>query len=749
MSNNLLICESPGKIKKLTEYAGNDYTVIACYGHVRELSKSGKLGMGFTFDAQNQRIFCDYISRSPNSKKVLNRLAQAVKNSNRVVLATDEDREGEFISWHLWDALNLKNQDVEVVRVTFTEITKKAVQTALAHPRQIDLNLVHAAEARSCLDRLVGFSLSPMLWKTGTGAKSAGRCQSAALHILAERERIINHFKPQDYWLIRSHYVGGYIGNLVDETNSEIRLNSENEANSIVNATANTAHQVVDIEKKEVSQSPPPPFTTSSLQQAAGDKLNLTTKTTMIVAQKLYESGLITYMRTDSCSLSEEFCSSVKAYLQQHDPHNLPEVITQHRNKKSAQEGHEAIRPTHIEDTPERLKSSLQGQELQLYELIWNRAIASLCKSATVEKTQVKIIAGEYSFLLKGNRIVESCYAKYWQNLAEEKDLPEFTVGQTLDVCSVRSTQHQTEPPKRFTEPSLVKTLEKNGVGRPSTYATIINTLIDRAYVTFIERGQKAEGRRQKDCKLRDLDSPLIVDDQIKDFNRDLVSKSMKRDNAVLEETPMSDCRNKGEEKLNPLPSALCPLPSKAKPDKKNLVVTELGLKVDEILFKVVPDIIEPGFTAKLEKNLDEIANCQLNWEQWLINWNITVFQPALNRGNQVIEQVVSQQLTEFDCPVCGAKLKKHQYVKNKESKVMLRCSQSCNSNNPDCKDVAYFQSRGVFWSPKYGELSGQVKPQDSQNQNVAESKLKKPVTKTKTSVSEAVSKSPKLKKLL
>ena len=217
MSKNILICESPGKVKKLTEYAGNDYTVIACYGHVRELSKSGQLGMGFTFDAQNQRIFCDYISRSPNSKKVLNRLTQAVKNSNRVVLATDEDREGEFISWHLWDALNLKNQDVEVVRVTFTEITKKAVQTALAHPRQIDLNLVHAAEARSCLDRLVGFSLSPMLWKTETGAKSAGRCQSAALHILAERERIINNLKPQDYWLIRSHYVGGYIGNLVDE----------------------------------------------------------------------------------------------------------------------------------------------------------------------------------------------------------------------------------------------------------------------------------------------------------------------------------------------------------------------------------------------------------------------------------------------------------------------------------------------------------------------------------------------------
>ena len=658
MSKNLLICESPGKIKKLTEYAGTDYTVIACYGHVRELSKSGQLGMGFTFDTQNQRIFCDYISRSSNSKKVLNRLAQAIKNSNRVILATDEDREGEFISWHLWDALNLKNQDVEVVRVTFTEITKKAVQTALAHPRQINLNLVHAAEARSCLDRLVGFSLSPMLWKTETGAKSAGRCQSAALHILAERERTINNFKPQDYWLIRSHYVGGYIGNLVDESNSEIRLSSEKEANSIVNATTNITHQVVDIDKKEVSQSPPPPFTTSSLQQAAGDKLNLTTKTTMSIAQKLYESGFITYMRTDSCSLSEEFCSSVKAYLQQHDPQNLPEVMTQHRNKKSAQEGHEAIRPTHIEDTPEDLSSSLQGQELQLYELIWNRAIASLCKPATVEKTQVKIIAGEYHFLLKGNRTIQLGYAKYWQNLAEEKDLPEFRLGQTVDVCSVRSTQHQTEPPKRFTEPSLVKTLEKNGVGRPSTYATIINTLIDRAYVTL---------------------------------------------------------------------------------KKKNLMVTELGLKVDEILFQVVPDIIDPGFTAELEKNLDEIADCQLNWEQWLINWNTTVFQPALNRGNQVIEQVVSQQLTEFDCPVCSAKLKKHQYVKNKESKVMLRCSQSC-------KDVAYFQSRGVFWSPKYGELSGQVKLQDSQNQNVPESKLKKPVTKTKTSVSGTVSKSPKLR---
>ena len=309
----------------------------------------------------------------------------------------------------------------------------------------------------------------------------------------------------------------------------------------------------------------------------------------MSVAQKLYESGLITYMRTDSCSLSEEFCSAVKAYLQQYDPQNLPEMMTQHRNKKSAQEGHEAIRPTHIENTPERLllkqrsakSSSLQGQELQLYELIWNRAIASLCKPATVEKTIVKIQAGEYSFLLKGNRIVQLGSAKYLQNLAEEKDLPEFIVGQTLDVSSVRSSQHQTEPPKRFTEPSLVKTLEKNGIGRPSTYATIINTLIDRAYV-------------------------------------------------ILE--------------------------------KKNLRVTELGLKVNEILLQVVPDIIEPGFTAQLEKNLDEIATGQLSWEQWLIDWNTQTFKPALNQGNKVIEQVISQQLTEFDCPVCGAKLEKHQY---------------------------------------------------------------------------------------
>ncbi len=552
----------------------------------------------------------------------------SLKNSSRVVLATDEDREGEFISWHLFDALNLKNIGVEVVRVTFTEITRKAVQTALDNPRQIDLNLVRAAMARSCLDKLVGFSLSPMLWRTGTGAKSAGRCQSAALHLLAERERVILNFKPQDYWLVRSHYVDGWVGKLVDSSHQEIRFLSEQEAANVVNATANVSHQVVNLEKKEVSKSPPAPFTTSTLQQAAGEKLNFTTKTTMNIAQKLYESGLITYMRTDSCSLSEEFCVYVKAYLQQNDSQNIPEVVTQHRNKNSAQEGHEAIRPTHIEDTPNRLSSSIDGKELQLYELIWNRSIASQCQPALIEQTRVKIVAGDYNFILKGNRIVQLGYAKYWNNLGEEKTLPEFSVGQDLELENIRLTQHQTEPPKRFTEPSLVKTLEKTGVGRPSTYANIINTLLDRVYVTLA---------------------------------------------------------------------------------KKNLMVTELGLQVDELLSKVVPDVINPGFTAQLEANLDEIAAGQLNWEKWLIDWNSQVFQPALNKGNQVIEQVISEQLTEFTCPVCGAKLERHQYTKNRELKMMLRCSQS---RHPDCQDVTYFQANGVFWSPKFGELPGIELPQ-------------------------------------
>ncbi|MEB3281219.1 MAG: type I DNA topoisomerase [Lyngbya sp.] len=626
MSKNLLICESPGKVKKLTEYAGSDYTVIPCYGHVRELSKSGQLGMGFTLDTQRKRVSCDYISRSPNSQKVLIKLTQAIKNSSRVVLATDEDREGEYISWHLFDALNLKNIGVEVVRVTFTEITRKAVQSALDNPRQIDLNLVRAAMARSCLDKLVGFSLSPMLWKTGTGAKSAGRCQSAALHLLAERERVILNFKPQDYWLVRSHYVGGWVGKLVDDSHQEIRFSSQQEAANVVDATANVSHQVVNLEKKEVSKFPPAPFTTSTLQQAAGEKLNFTTKTTMNVAQKLYESGLITYMRTDSCSLSEEFCVCVKAYLQQHDSQNIPEVVTQHRNKNSAQEGHEAIRPTHIEDTPNRLSSSIDGKELQLYEVIWNRSIASQCQPALIEQTLVKIVADDYNFILKGNRIVQLGYAKYWNNLGEEKTLPEFSVGQDLELENIRLTQHQTEPPKRFTEPSLVKTLEKTGVGRPSTYANIINTLLDRVYVTL---------------------------------------------------------------------------------NKKNLRVTELGLQVDELLSQVVPDVIDPSFTAQLERSLDEIAAGQLNWEKWLIDWNSRVFQPALNKGNRVIERVISQQLTEFTCPVCDAKLEKHQYTKNRELKTMLRCSQS---RHPDCQNVTYFQANGVFWSPKFGELPGQDK---------------------------------------
>ncbi|NJO48071.1 MAG: type IA DNA topoisomerase [Oscillatoriales cyanobacterium RM2_1_1] len=229
MSQIILICESLGKVKKLQEYAGSNYTVIPSYGHIRELAKTGTQSLGFNLDAQKKRVSCNYITRNSNSKKVLNKLLDAIKNSNQVVLATDEDREGEFISWHLWDALNLGNRGIKVMRVTFNEITQKAVQNALANPRQIDMNLVNAAKARSCLDKLVGFSLSPLLWQTGTGAKSAGRCQSAALHLLAEREKAVQSFQPEDYWLVRSHYTENLVG-VVHLNNKELRFSSEEEA---------------------------------------------------------------------------------------------------------------------------------------------------------------------------------------------------------------------------------------------------------------------------------------------------------------------------------------------------------------------------------------------------------------------------------------------------------------------------------------------------------------------------------------
>jgi DNA topoisomerase-1 len=390
---NLLLIESPGKLKKLGQILGSGWIVKASMGHVRELANDGLDSLGF--DLGDEEIACRYQPRDARSKKVLSELRQAVKKADRVYIATDPDREGETIGWHLQQALNLRNPQ----RVVYSEITPQAVRTAIANPRTLNQDLVAAGRARDCLDKLVGYTGSRhVVWPLNNGAKSMGRVQSATLHLLCVREREIQAFVSQDYWSVWVTYGEGFKAfyrsspkpqrqskkdseDKSADKESE-RVTSQERADELVAIAQNHPHQVLQIEGKQTTQSPPPPFVTSTLQQAAGSKLHFSPEQTMKVAQSLYEKGHITYMRTDSVILSAPFCESVRQYLQQHDPTNVPRKTTRHRAVKGSQEAHEAIRPTEVNHLPQQLQRELSSDEARLYELIWNRAVASQCAPA-------------------------------------------------------------------------------------------------------------------------------------------------------------------------------------------------------------------------------------------------------------------------------------------------------------------------------------------------------------------------------
>ncbi len=714
---NLLLIESPGKSKKLSQILGSGWIVKASMGHVRELANDGEDALGF--DLLDQRIECRYEPRDARGKQVLSDLRQAVKQADAVYIATDPDREGETIGWHLQQALKLKNPR----RVVYSEITSQAVQSAIAHPRVLDQSLIAAGRARDCLDKLVGYKGSKhVVWRLNIGAKSMGRVQSATLHLLCTREREIQAFKPQDYWSVWVEYQEGFkafyrakvktkaaaVSDTPDdakedkETQESDRVTSQAEADRLVAIARTHPHQVTTVEGKVAQQAPPPPFITSSLQQAAGAKLRFSPDKTMKVAQALYEAGHITYMRTDSVTLAAPFCAAVRQYLEQHDPTNVPKTTTRHRAVKGAQEAHEAIRPTDVQRLPSQLQAS--AEETKLYELIWNRAVASQCCSARLRKTRVVTTSGALQWEAKGQVVEFPGYTRYWNNLSADTQLPVLQPGQSLTLKQAAADKKQTQPPPRYTEPKLVQLMERKGIGRPSTYAPTIKTLKDRTYVQ-VEKG-----------------------------------------------------------KLQPTP---------------------LGMALDEALATLLPELIQPEFTAQMEAALDTIAQGKQDWQAYLTDWHRTYFAPALAKAGQLLQangspevkvggtpaiaatqsksqatvtkttcpkcgeamhKVPSQSkklkanhflkcvatgcgtvmfwnpkgkqyelpyaqrspdpeaFTELPCPVCGALLERYRYTKEGKEKEMLRCSLLENRRGK-CKEVAFFAGHDGFWSPKFGTL--------------------------------------------
>ncbi len=520
MSKNVIIVESPTKAKTINKFLGKDYLVLSSYGHIRDLPK-GKLGI----DIENNFTPTYVIPR--NKQKTVTELKKKTANSKNIYFATDEDREGEAIAWHLANIIGIDPEKSQ--RIVFHEITEDAIKQALIEPRTIDLRLVNAQQARRILDRLVGYKLSPFLWKKVARGLSAGRVQSVTVKLIVEREREINNFKPEEYWTITAdlkHQTNIFPARLIkinNKTLDKFAIGSETAAKKIVEAINKENFIVSNVDSKEINKNPYPPFTTSTLQQAANSRLGFSAKQTMVIAQQLYEgiklgnlgqTGLITYMRTDSLNLSEKFIQEATSYLTDSYGANYSHPTRYKTRNKSAQEAHEAIRPTSAHRQPQSIKKYLNINQYKLYELIWERAIASQMAPAKIKQNIVDIHTGNYSWRANGSEITFAGWLKIYPDKIQENTLPTLTVGDRLECQEIKPEQHFTQPPARYTEASLVKALEEKGIGRPSTYAPTISTIIERNYVNLIDR------------KLKPTNIGIVVNDlltehfsQILDYN--------------------------------------------------------------------------------------------------------------------------------------------------------------------------------------------------------------------------------------
>lgn len=488
---NIIIVESPAKCKTISKYLGGDYTVVSSKGHIRDLATSGKYGLGI--DIEND--FKPSYEIIKGKKKDVKYLKDLIEKADHIYLATDPDREGETISWHLYDELKVPDEKYD--RIVFNEITKDVVLKALKNPRRIDMNLVHSGEARRFLDRIIGFRLSKVM-QSKTAGKSAGRVQSVALKLIVDREREILAFIPKEYWTIEADFKD-FKANLETYKEKDIEIPNEEEADKILDSLTNT-FTIKKVEEKEKKRSAKEVFKTSTLQQACSNKLGFPASKTMKIAQKLYEGielddgfhGLITYMRTDSVRLSDEFTSASFAYINSKFGKDYVGYVKKGKKTENVQDAHEGIRPTNINYEPDKIKKYLAPDEYKLYRIIYYRALASLMADAKFNSTTVLLDNNDYGFKATGSVLTFDGYLKVYGDYEDQEDtiLPDFKNYKSGIILSdtITKTQHFTKPPARFTESSLIKELESLGIGRPSTYATIISTIKDRGYVTIEDK---------------------------------------------------------------------------------------------------------------------------------------------------------------------------------------------------------------------------------------------------------------------
>ena len=626
MGKSLVIVESPMKARTIARFLGKDFIVESSYGHVRDLPKS-KLGV----DVENN--FAPQYVIPTKSRKQVNMLKKAAEKAERIILATDEDREGEAIAWHLTQALGLnaneipnsKLQTPKVERIVFHEITKSAIEEALKNPRDIDVKRVDAQQARRILDRLVGYSLSPFLWKKVIRGLSAGRVQSVAVRLIAEREREILKFKPQEYWSIEAELSPTgkrqekFIARLAKrdgETLDKFAIANGGDAKSITSDLEGATWNVSNIEKRALTKRPFPPFTTSTLQQEAFRRIGFSARQTMRFAQQLYEgvelgtegsTGLITYMRTDSMNLSEDSLQGAASYIKGAFGQNysLPAPRRFKTKSKGAQEAHEAIRPTDPSRTPEDIKQYLDRGQYRLYELIWRRFVATQMAEALFDATAVDIDAKgqktkdkSYTFRATGQTMKFDGFLSVWPAKFAEMLLPELAKDESLALDQLVPQQHFTEPPPRFSEASLIKELEQNGIGRPSTYAPTIATIQDRGYV------EKDEAKR-----------------------------------------------------LRP---------------------TEVGLVVNDLLVEHFPKIVDIQFTAQMEEELDDIAEGKREWQP-VIKEFYEPFAKNLAEKYEAVEKQTPVETTDQVCEKCGKPI----VIKYGRFGKFLACS-----GFPECKNA-------------------------------------------------------------
>ena len=510
---NLVIVESPAKSKTIEKYLGSDYEVVSSKGHIRDLATSGKYGLGIDIE---HNFTPNYVAIKGKTK-IINELKKLVKASDKVYLASDPDREGEAIAWHLYDALKIKDDNYE--RIVFHEITKPAVLDALKNPRKIDYSLVKSQETRRMLDRIIGFRLSKLM-QAKTGGKSAGRVQSVALKLIVDRERKINSFIPEEYWTITALF-NEFDALIYKYQNKDIKINNKEEADAILNKLTNN-FKIVNVEKKNKKRASKPIFKTSTLQQTAASKLSFASSKTMKIAQKLYEGidlenetvGLITYMRTDSVRMSPLFINDTLEYIKNTYGEKYVGTVKKGKDSDNIQDAHEGIRPTSIARTPESIKKYLTNDEYKLYSLIYYKALSSLMADAKLEATTVLLENNEYLFKTTGSILKFDGYLKVYATYEdqEDKSLPSLEENQVVISNEIKEEQHFTKPEARFTESSLIKELESLGIGRPSTYATIIETIKDRGYVEV------------EDKKFKPTEIGILTTDKLQEFFSDIIN---------------------------------------------------------------------------------------------------------------------------------------------------------------------------------------------------------------------------------